>query len=185
MKPTLPIVLAVVLLTVCGARFFTAFGRMATPPPAPETRLELAASGDGPRFATIDVTLDSGASGLAAYQVELSPMTSARDVPRLTFVAIEGGEHAAFVSPPEYDPEALRGAGERLVIAALATPAVKGDLPTGSTRVARVHVMIEGAGSAVVRATLIAAGAAGGARGDAVLSVSAGGGEQVLPGGSR
>ncbi len=86
------------------------------------------------RFAAVDVYFDSGESALAAYQFELS--ASEGD---FRIVGVEGGEHAAFAEPPYYDPQAL--SQDRIIIAAFNTG---DDLPTGKTRVARVHVEIIG-----------------------------------------
>jgi hypothetical protein len=71
------------------------------------------------------------------------------------------------------------------VLAALAPSEVNNQLPVSATRVARVHVMIEGKGSLVVRATLIAAGKADGTRIDAAVLLAAASKEQVVPGGLR
>ena len=86
------------------------------------------------RFAAVDVYVDSGEEALAAYQFELTAEEG-----DLKIVGIEGGEHPAFEDPPYYDPEAL--SQNRVIIAAFNTG---DDLPIGRTRVARVHVQIEG-----------------------------------------
>jgi len=86
------------------------------------------------RFEAVDVYVDSGKSPLAAYQFEL-----AAEVGDMKIVGIEGGEHAAFKEPPYYDPAALMK--HRVIIAAFNTGA---DLPSGKTRVARVHVQVTG-----------------------------------------
>ncbi len=86
------------------------------------------------RFEARDVFIDSGNKPLAAYQFELiDPAKSA------AVVGVEGGEHAAFAKPPYYDPAALTKG--RLIVAAFST--AKG-LPSGKTRVARVHLQITG-----------------------------------------
>jgi hypothetical protein len=57
----------------------------------------------------------------------------------------EGGEHAAYAKPAYYDPAALAPeGGGRVILAAYSTAK---DLPTGRTRVARLHVMVEGRGA--------------------------------------
>jgi len=89
---------------------------------------------EGVRFAAVDVYVDSGRRPLAAYQFELKAT-----VGNVKIVGIEGGEHAAFKEPPYYDPAALTR--QRIVIAAFNTGE---DLPTGRTRVARVHVRVAG-----------------------------------------
>lgn len=87
-----------------------------------------------PRFEWVDVYVDSGAVALAAYQFELAAESGDFQI-----VGIEGGEHPAFAEPPYYDPAALRN--DRVILAAFSTDE---ELPIGSSRVARVHVMIEG-----------------------------------------
>lgn len=52
---------------------------------------------------------------------------------------VEGGDHPAFKAPPYYDPRALTQ--DRIIIAAFGTAE---NLPTGKTRVARIHVRISG-----------------------------------------
>ncbi|MCH8271332.1 MAG: hypothetical protein IH985_09020 [Planctomycetes bacterium] len=80
-------------------------------------------------FRALDVVIDSGESELAAYQFELR-------VPKgVELVGVENGEHPAFAKAPYYDPRALGGG--RIIIAAFDTG---DDLPTGKTRVCRVHV---------------------------------------------
>jgi hypothetical protein len=86
------------------------------------------------RFAAVDVYVDSGEKPLAAYQFELTAKTGSFKI-----VGVEGGEHAAFAPPPYYDPAAL--SRDRIIIAAFNTGT---DLPTGKTRVARIHVRITG-----------------------------------------
>lgn len=86
------------------------------------------------RFAAVDVYVDSGEKPLAAYQFELTAKTGSFKI-----VGVEGGQHAAFAPPPYYDPAAL--SRDRIIIAAFNTAA---DLPTGKTRVARIHVRITG-----------------------------------------
>ncbi len=87
------------------------------------------------RFVAYDVLLDSGATPLAAWQVEIVDPSG-----RAKVVAVEGGQHLAFAEAPHYDPRALLHG--RIVLAAFST----GDtLPEGSSRVARVHFAIDGA----------------------------------------
>lgn len=94
-----------------------------------------AQEGRGVRFEAVDVFVDSAEQPLAAYQFEFAAETG-----EVKIVGIEGGEHAAFTDPPYYDPAAL--AHNRVIIAAFNTGA---DLPTGNTRVARIHVQVTGA----------------------------------------
>jgi len=86
------------------------------------------------RFEAVDIVLDSGDLPLAAYQFEFAAETG-----QITIVGIEGGDHAAFKEPPYYDPAALRN--NKVIIAAFSTA---NDLPTGQTRVARIHVQVAG-----------------------------------------
>ncbi len=85
-----------------------------------------------PRFETRDIFVDSHATPLAAYQFELTA-----DPAAVQIVGVEGGEHPAFNPAPYYDPAALMH--NRIIIAAFNTGH---DLPTGSTRVARLHLRI-------------------------------------------
>ena len=94
--------------------------------------------GDGsaqaePRFASVDVYVDANGAELAAWQLEL---TDAYGVARIS--AVEGGEHPAFADAPHYDPAALQQGRIRL-----ATFRLDGPFPTGRTRVARIHYMVE------------------------------------------
>ena len=92
------------------------------------------------RFGAVDIVvpLPDGAE-LGAYQLELAPLP---DLPtRVRVVGIEGGEHASFKAPPFYDPEAI--GNERVILAAYSTAP---ELPTGRSRIARVHYEISGAG---------------------------------------
>ena len=86
------------------------------------------------RFSWVDIYLDSGAVPLAAYQFELTAATGDFQI-----VGVEGGEHPAFREAPYYDPAALMN--DRIIIAAFNTG---DDLPSGRTRIARIHVQITG-----------------------------------------
>jgi hypothetical protein len=86
------------------------------------------------RFTYLDVYIDSKDQPLAAYQFEL-----AAERGDVKIVGIEGGEHAAFKAPPYYDPAAM--SQDHVILAAFNTGK---DLPTGKTRVARVHVQVAG-----------------------------------------
>jgi len=88
------------------------------------------------RFEAVDVFVDTAEAPLAAWQFEL---TAARG--RVEIVGVEGGEHRAFADPPYYDPAALQH--DRVIIAAYDTG---DDLPTGKTRIARLHLYVQGAG---------------------------------------
>ena len=86
------------------------------------------------RFTALDIYIDSQAQPLAAYQFELLA-----DPDHVRIVGVEGGQHAAFREPPYYDPAALMH--NRIIIAAFSTGR---DLPTGKTRVARLHLQVTG-----------------------------------------
>lgn len=88
----------------------------------------------GPRFEAIDVFI-TPTGPLAAYQLEFHAGPG-----QIKIVGIEGGEHAAYVQAPYYDPAAMQG--ERVVIGAFSTRP-DGELPAARFRVARIHVMIE------------------------------------------
>lgn len=106
------------------------------------------------RFEAIDVFVDSGAVPLAAYQCELASRS-----PGMEIVGIEGGEHPAFKAPPYYDPRAMNN--NRVILAAFHT----GDaLPAGMSRVARVHVQLQGAGEREYETLLTASATSGGER---------------------
>lgn len=95
-------------------------------------------------FGWVDVVIDSGSVPLAAYQVDVSPaegVNGAESPVRVTIVGVEGGAHRAFAAAPYYDPNAIQG--EHVIIGAFSLDA---DLPSGATRVARVHYMAEGRG---------------------------------------
>lgn len=110
-----------------------------------------AATQAAPRFAWVDISIDSGSAALAAYQLELSS-----DAGKFQIVGIEGGDHAAFHEPPYYDPAALKAG--RVILAAFSTDDA---LPTSSTRVARVHVMLEDAAPHYIATLKVAATADG------------------------
>ena len=88
----------------------------------------------GVRFAPLHIFLDSGSSSLAAYQFELKATAG-----QIKIVGVEGGRHEAFKEAPYYDPAAP--AKDRIIIAAFSTG---GDLPTGRTRIATIHLQIIG-----------------------------------------
>ena len=92
------------------------------------------------RFAAVDIIVDlPDGTELGSYQVELAPLDN--KVAQVRVVGIEGGEHAAFKTPPFYDPKAI--GSERVILAAYSTAA---ELPTGRLRIARVHYEITGRG---------------------------------------
>lgn len=102
----------------------------------------------GVKFVAVDVFVDSGAAALAAYQVDMKETRG-----NVAIVGIEGGEAGAYSGAPYYDPLAMQH--ERVILAGLSTAK---DLPTGRTRVARVHVQVTGDGKAQWACTLVTAG---------------------------
>jgi hypothetical protein len=114
-----------------------------------------------PRFETIDINIDSGATPLAAYQLEIRATGDAR------LVGIEGGAHSAFAEPPFYNPRALPEGqlNQRIIIAAFSTDQA---LPRGNTRVARLHLQVRGEAQYTLHVQ--AAGAEDGRRIDVVAT---------------
>ena len=87
------------------------------------------------RFQAVDIFVDSTNKPLAAYQLEFTASANAK------IVGIEGGEHVAFKEAPFYDVKAIQH--ERVIIGAFST--AKADkLPSGKTRVATIHLQING-----------------------------------------
>lgn len=91
---------------------------------------------DAVRFEALDVFVDSGDHQLAAWQLEMASRTAGAEI-----VGIEGGEHPAFRKPPYYDPQAMHR--NHVILAAYHTGR---DLPSGRSRVARVHLQLTGPG---------------------------------------
>ena len=119
----------------------------------------------GTRFTHVDVFLDSKADAMAAYQFEF-----AAEGGRATVVGIEGGEHAAFAkNPPYYDAAAL--GKNRVILAAFST---EKELPKGRSRIARIHLMIEGPEPQFATKLVVAANAEGKKISGATLSLSEG-----------
>lgn len=128
----------------------------------------------GPTFLTIDITIDPQGQSLGAFQFE---MTSPD--PSFSFVGVEAGEHDAFNHgrPPYFDPIAIQGENDRLILAEYAKPALdNNELPTNAVRVATVYVVVtltdDEAPEPLIQLTLTAAGNADGERIDAKASYS-------------
>lgn len=85
-------------------------------------------------FRTVEVWVDSADRPLAAWQVEAIAVRGT-----VTIVGVESGGAAGYEQPPFYDAAAL--AGGRIIIASYSTAPV---LPSGSTRVAVLHLQVEG-----------------------------------------
>ena len=88
------------------------------------------------RFEAVDLIVDSGEIPLAAWQLEIRSRSAGVGI-----VGIEGGDHEAFQNPPYYDPRALNN--DRVILAAFSTA---DELPSGRSRIARLHLQLEGAG---------------------------------------
>lgn len=93
-------------------------------------------AGDSVRFIPVDLYLDSKAESLAAYQLRFSA-----DDRQTKIVGIEGGEPKVFSEPPYYDTRAMQR--ERVILAAFSTASTD-ELPRGRTRIATIHVLVNG-----------------------------------------
>jgi hypothetical protein len=93
-------------------------------------------SDQGPRFMTLEVSVDSGSAPLAAYQLTVKATRG-----EVKIAGIEGGDAPAFNEPPHYDPKALQR--NQVILAAFSTKPAS-ELPHGRTRVATVHVRVTG-----------------------------------------
>ena len=112
--------------------------------------------GIGVRFTTVDVYLQTE-EPVAAWQFQLRESSG-----RMRVVGVENGDSAAFGEAPYYDLAAVAsGTAERVIVAdySLNPPA---ELPSGRTRVATVHLRIEGPGHPDYVLNLMAAGGADG-----------------------
>ena len=99
-------------------------------------------------FIPLHIHIDSGDAPLAAFQFELTASTET-----VYITGVENGSHPAFAAtPPYYDPAALQN--NRIIIANFSTT---NNLPTGATRVATIHLMIEGPQTPQYHLTLITA----------------------------
>jgi hypothetical protein len=153
--------LAVILVATLAA---AALGWQQTGP----TKLPIEPTNPGPRFVAVDVFVDSGATPLGAWQVEIKTVfgRAAGAHPTAKLVGVEGGEAAAYKQPPYYDPAALHESQiqERIVLAAFSTDVQGMGLPTGTTRVARLHVQVTGGAEPEYVVKLMTAGAADGTK---------------------
>ena len=116
------------------------------------------------RFVPLAVYVDSGEQALAAYQFELTAAGA-----EVKIVGVESGEHKAFGAAPYYDPAAMMN--NRIIIAAFNTG---DDLPTGRTRVARLHLQIKGDAQPEYEIKLITAGDNQGDKINAQISLAQG-----------
>ncbi len=105
------------------------------------------------RFTWVDVHVDAGSAPLVAWQVRLVDPSG-----RARIVGVEGGDDPVYADPPHYDPKALMQ-GE-IILAAFHTG---GGAPAGRTRVARVHLEVDGPAEPAFDVTLEVAASEGGA----------------------
>ena len=106
------------------------------------------------RFVAYDLIIDPGDQDLAAYQVEIAVAPGAAP---FALVGVEGAADGPYASPPFYDPEALHAdAFDRVILAAFVA---EGSPPRDASRVARLHLRVEGDAEPEFVIRLIAAGA--------------------------
>lgn len=140
----------------------TVIGECATPAPAAPvgaTYRTIAHEEPAPRFAAVDLFIDSGDRPLGAYQLEFRAMNVGAVI-----VGVEGGDAAPFKEAPFYDPAAMRH--ERVILAAFSTAV---DLPRGRTRIARIHLMTRADSIPEYQTTLITASTGEGRKFEATL----------------
>lgn len=90
------------------------------------------------RFTAVEIYLES-AEPVAAWQFEFGQPGGSMKV-----VGVENGESAAFHGAPYYDREAVQsGTADRIVVADYSLAATA-ELPSGRTRIATLHLMIDG-----------------------------------------
>jgi hypothetical protein len=146
---------ALMMFLLCGAALVAAWEIRAQQQPAT-------------RFTVVDVYVES-TEPLAAWQFELSERAG-----RMQVVGIEGGESASFAEPPFYDRDAVeQGAADRIIVADFSLNSAE-ELPSGRTRVARVHVRLSGEGQPDYELRLVAAGSTNGRSIDADVSLDTG-----------
>ena len=118
------------------------------------------------RFEPVHVYVDSGDVPLAAYQVAIRASTG-----HVKIVGIEGGEHAAYAEPPYYDAKAMQR--DEVILADFSLAAHE-HLPRGRTRIATIHVLINGEDDPHFEATLVVAATTDGAEIDALVEIERG-----------
>ena len=108
------------------------------------------------RFAALDIYLET-AEPLAAWQFELRESAG-----RVRVVGVENGDSAAFDGTPYYDLETVsEGAADRIIVADYSMRPAE-ELPVGRSRIATVHVQLEGPADPDYVLSLMAAGGADG-----------------------
>lgn len=118
------------------------------------------------RFAAVDIFLDSP-EPVAAWQFELADRHGTMKV-----VGVEQGESPAFERVPYYDREAVRrGTADRIIVADYSL-ADAGELPTGRSRIATIHLMLSGDRDADFNLQLVTATTYDGEAMDARISLA-------------
>ncbi len=108
------------------------------------------------RFAALEIFLET-AEPLAAWQFELRESSG-----RMRVVGVENGESDVFGDAPYYDLEAVSGGtADRIIVADYSLNAAD-ELPTGRSRVATIHVRLQGAAVPDYVLNLVTAGGASG-----------------------
>jgi hypothetical protein len=116
------------------------------------------------RFEAVDIYLDSN-EPVAAWQFELSDRNG-----RMKVVGVENGESTAYQRAPYYDREAVRlDEADRIVVADYSLAGVD-ELPSGRTRIATIHLMLDSTDDKDIELTLITATTRNGRIIDASLS---------------
>jgi hypothetical protein len=113
------------------------------------------------RFEVYDLYINPQGGPLAAYQVKIQA-----DRKQVKIISVEGGEHSAFKEAPFFDPLAIQK--ETIKLAAFST-ATANDLPRGRTRVATIHIQLNGTKEPKFKLTLQAAATVAGRPIDATI----------------
>ena len=104
------------------------------------------------RFEAVAIYLESD-EPVAAWQFELSEASG-----RMRVVGVENGDSAAFDGAPYYDLQAVNeGEADRIVVADYSLRPAE-ELPTGRSRIATVHVQLQGSAEPEYALSLMAAG---------------------------
>ena len=108
------------------------------------------------RFEAVEIYLESE-HPVAAWQFELGESSG-----RMRVVGIENGDSAAFAGAPYYDFEAvIEGEADRIIVADYSLKPAD-ELPTGRSRIATVHVQLQGPTEPHYVLSLMATGGADG-----------------------
>lgn len=114
------------------------------------------AADTGIRFAALEIFLETE-EPLAAWQFELRESSG-----RMRVVGVENGESDVFGDAPYYDLEAVvGGTADRIVVADYSLNPTD-ELPSGRSRIATIHVQLQGAAAPDYVLNLVAAGGASG-----------------------